>query len=61
MTEDIVLSVGRHRSWVAYPYISDHAPVALQFDDGQRKVSYPFKLNHIWLGEVGFSVVVHKV
>jgi hypothetical protein len=27
MSEDMVTSVGRHRSWVDYPYISDHAPI----------------------------------
>jgi hypothetical protein len=61
MSEDLVSSVGRYRSWVAYPYISDHAPVVLQFDDGQRQIAYPFKLNPIWLEEKGFSDLVSSV
>jgi hypothetical protein len=43
------------------PYISDHAPVLLQFDNNQQKTSYPFKLNSIWLGEGGFSAIVQEV
>jgi endonuclease/exonuclease/phosphatase family metal-dependent hydrolase len=27
MSEDLINGAGRFRSWVAYPYLSDHAPV----------------------------------
>jgi hypothetical protein len=58
MLEELVSSVRRYKSWVAYPFVSDHAPVVLQFDHGQRLIAYPFKLNPIWLEEKGFSDLV---
>lgn len=61
MSKDLVSSVGRHKSWVAYPYFYDHALVVLQFDDSHRHIAFPFKLNPIWLGEKGFNEVVQVV
>jgi len=61
MSEDLIMLVGRHRYWVDYPYISYYALVFLQFYDDLRKVAYPFNINSIWLGEVGFYALVHEV
>jgi hypothetical protein len=61
MSEDMITIVGRHRSWVAYPYISDHAPVILQFDNSPNITTYPFKLNPTWLGEEEFNLIVLEV
>ena len=33
MVEDLIKVVGRHQSWVAFPFISYHAPVLLQLDN----------------------------
>jgi endonuclease/exonuclease/phosphatase family metal-dependent hydrolase len=32
ISEDLLDSVGIYRSWVEYPFISDHAPILLQLD-----------------------------
>jgi exonuclease III len=58
---DFLRTIGRYRSWVAYPYISDHAPVILQFDLNCHTKAYPFKLNSLWLREDEFSRIVHEV
>jgi hypothetical protein len=61
MAEDLLKVVGRHRSWVAMPFISDHAHVLLQLDNCLRRVTFPFKLNPCWLGEEGFRELVIEV
>jgi hypothetical protein len=60
MSQDSISIVGRHRSWVAYPYISDHAPIMLQFDNSAYITAYPFKLNPTWLGEEDFRILVPR-
>lgn len=45
MSEDLATGDGKIRSWVAYPYLSDHAPILLQFDSPPFPITYPFKLN----------------
>jgi hypothetical protein len=40
MVEDLLKVVGRHRSWVAMPFISDHALVLLQLDNFHRIVTF---------------------
>jgi hypothetical protein len=54
-------TIGRYRSWVAYPYISDYVAVMLQRDGKCHYKSYPFKLNPLWLREDVFSRIVHVV
>jgi endonuclease/exonuclease/phosphatase family metal-dependent hydrolase len=49
ISEDILASVGIYRSWVEYPYISDHAPILLQLDLPTTFISYPFKMNPFWI------------
>jgi hypothetical protein len=53
LLEDLILLVGRYRTWVAYQYISYHALVLLHLDGILRKVAYPFKLNPTRLGGSG--------
>jgi hypothetical protein len=52
-------TIGRYRSWVAYPYISDYTAVMLQRDGKCHYKSYPFKLNPLWLREDVFSRIAH--
>jgi hypothetical protein len=61
VVESLLSVVGRYRSWVEIPYISDHAPVIAQFDFSQTRVAYPFKLNPTWLVEQDFSLIVKEV
>jgi hypothetical protein len=61
ISEDILNSVGLYRSWVEYPFVSDHAPVLLQLEITPLYKAYPFKLNSQWLYEKDFNSIVHKV
>jgi hypothetical protein len=56
LSEDLLNNVGSYRSWVAYPYLSDHAPVILQLENNLHSTTYPFKLNLMWLREEEFSI-----
>jgi hypothetical protein len=51
ISEELLTSVGLYRSWVEYPYVSDHAPVILQLEITPLFKAYPFKLNSQWLLE----------
>jgi hypothetical protein len=53
--------MGRFISWVVHPFFSDHAPIVLELDVGQRSSNYPFKLNPIWMEEKGFNELVASV
>jgi hypothetical protein len=53
--------VGLFRSWVEYPYISDHAPVLVQLEIPPIYKAYPFKLNAHWLHDVDYVDLVHKI
>jgi hypothetical protein len=53
--------VGRYRTWVDLPYVSDHAPVVAQFDFHQFLVAYPFNLNPYWMTEVDFTSIVKEL
>jgi hypothetical protein len=46
---------------VAYPYLSDHAPVILQLENNLYPTTYPFKLNSMWLKEEYFTSIVKEV
>jgi hypothetical protein len=54
LSEDLVIGKGKIRSWVAYPYLSDHAPIFLHFDSLPFPIAFPFKLNSSWLLEARF-------
>jgi hypothetical protein len=61
VAEDLIASVGRYKSWVDYPFFSDHAPVLLRFDKPSFSTAYPFKFNARWLLESEVSIIVTKV
>jgi hypothetical protein len=61
LSEDILASVGLYRSWVEYPFVSDHAPVLLQLEITPLFKAYPFKFNSQWLSEKEFNCIVHSV
>jgi hypothetical protein len=51
----------RYRSWVSFPFVSDHAPVFFQLDYGHNKIAYPYKFNPAHLGDESFRELVHTV
>jgi hypothetical protein len=61
LSEDLLNNVGSYRSWVDYPYLSDHAPVISQLENNLHSTTYPFKLNPLWFREEDFSNIVHEV
>jgi hypothetical protein len=61
LSEDLLSNAGRHRSWVSYPYLSDHAHVLLQLENNYHTTTYPFKLNPMWLREDDFTLIVQEV
>jgi hypothetical protein len=61
VSEDHISTVGRYRSWVAYPYVFDHAHVLLQLGFNTNFVAHPFKLNSLWLRDDTFSLIVQEV
>jgi hypothetical protein len=61
VVEDLIASTLRYRTWVEYPFLSDHAPVFLEFGVGILAVAYPFKLNPVWIGDDSFAGMVRDV
>jgi exonuclease III len=61
LSDSLLQHADRYRTWVAYPYISDHAPIILQLDSYSHRSSYPFKFNPIWLGNPDFERLVSDV
>jgi hypothetical protein len=61
MSKDLINGAGRFRSWVAYPHLSDHALVFLQFESNLVPTTYPFKLNPMWMKESNFTYIVKEV
>jgi hypothetical protein len=61
VSEDLLLSSARYRTWVEYPFISDHAPVMLQLGSGISSVAHPFKFNLDWLHDDRFVSMVKEV
>jgi hypothetical protein len=49
VSEDLFTTFDRFRTWVEFPYISDHALILLQLGKGFPTVAHPFKFNHNWL------------
>jgi hypothetical protein len=61
LSEELISSVGRHRSWINYPFVSDHAPVLLQLGNFSNPISHPFKLNPSWLRDDSFYSIIKEV
>jgi hypothetical protein len=61
ISDSLATTVGRIRTWVDTPYLSDHTPIILQFGPHPKRISYPFKLNSCWLMEPEFTAIVNVV
>jgi hypothetical protein len=61
IAKDYILRVGIYRSWVEYPFISDHAPILLQLEVPPNFKAYPFKLNPQWLLDNDFDMMVQAL
>jgi hypothetical protein len=61
ISEHLISTEDRIRTWVDYPFLSDHALIFLQLDSSIHKIAYPFKLNSGWLLEADFNSIVVEV
>jgi len=61
LSKDLVLSSGIFRSWVEFPFISDHVPILLRLEVPPMYKEIPFKFNPVWLSERDFITLVHKL
>jgi hypothetical protein len=61
VAEDLIGGVSRCKSWVDFPYLSDHAPVFLRLDRYLLPTTYPFKFNASWLSEEEVAALVSEV
>jgi hypothetical protein len=61
VAEDLLLDIGLYRSWVEFPFISDHVPVLLQLDLPPVYKTYPFKFNPQWIKDPEFVNIVLKL
>jgi hypothetical protein len=48
------------KSWVGYEISSNHLPILLQVENEDWKAPIPFKLNHTWLIEEEFRVLITR-
>jgi len=60
VAEDLLIDIGLYRSWVEFPYISDHAPILLQMELPPAYKIYPYKFNAQWIIEKEFVDIVIK-
>jgi len=61
VSEELLSTVSHYRSWVEFPFISDHAAVLLQLDLPPYYKAFPFKMNAQWLKDKDFVNLVYKV
>jgi hypothetical protein len=61
ISDHFISTEDRIRSWVNFPFLSDHAPIILHLDSSPHKIAYPFKLNSGWLLEEDFNSIVVEV
>jgi hypothetical protein len=61
LSDNLLQHSDRYRTWVEYPFISDHAPVILQLDSYSHCSTYPFKFNPCWLWNSDFERLVTEV
>jgi hypothetical protein len=59
--EDLLAGVCRYKSWVDFPYFSNHAPVLLRLERLMRLTVYPFKFNVDWLQEAEVTSLLKEV
>jgi hypothetical protein len=60
VVEELLTEVGFYRTWVEFPFFSDHAPICLQLDLKPVFKNYPFKFNAHWLEETTFVDLVQR-
>jgi exonuclease III len=61
ISEASVSSLGLSRAWVDYPFVSDHAPLLIQFENAPVYKPFPFKFNSLWLQEADFVNLVQNL
>jgi len=61
VSEDLLLEVSLYRSWVEFPYVSDHAPILLQLENTSLQKVHPFRFHSQWLAEKYFNDIVYKL
>jgi hypothetical protein len=54
----ILQSLDKYRTWVEHSGLSDHCPKFLQLRLQDNNPTNPFKFNSSWLGEVSFQNLV---
>jgi hypothetical protein len=59
--ERTLSTMGLSRTWVEYPYISDHAPILIQLENALVYKAFPFKFNALWVQESEFKNLVHTI
>ena len=58
LSDQLIISLPRHRAWAHRCGISDHFPVLLEWMDHQKSSAYPFNFNQSRLGNEDF---VHMI
>jgi hypothetical protein len=61
IAESLIISRDYYRSWVEFPFISDHAPIVFQMDNVPTIKIYPFKFNPTWAMDDEFKCLVFSV
>jgi hypothetical protein len=61
LSEDLMLSTGIFRSWVEFPFISDHVSILLQLDLLPVYKAIPFKFNSVSRTDKEFYTLVHNL
>jgi len=61
ISDRLISTEDRIRSWVNFPFLLDHAPIIPHLDSSPHKIVYPFKLNSGWLLEEYFNFIVVEV
>jgi hypothetical protein len=61
LSDSLLISKDFYRSWLEYPFISNHAPIVFQMDLVVANKIYPSKLNPIWLLEAYYKQLVNLV
>jgi hypothetical protein len=61
VSEDLLLEVRLYRTWVEFPYVSDHAPIFCSWRTLSLQKAYPFKFHSQWLAEKSFNDLVYKL
>jgi len=49
ISEDLFHNVTLYKTWVEFPYVSDHALIILQLENSSLPKSYNFKFHSQWL------------